>query len=76
MTGRKLVGLRWWSEIKDDGNEVWLYESMDVNFKPNECNSNVFWFTQTISTAIWIVMTVIDLISLQLFWVLILFKIN
>jgi hypothetical protein len=45
VTGRKLVGLRWWSEIKEDGSEIWLYESMEINFKPNECNSNVFWFT-------------------------------
>jgi len=45
VTGRKLVGLRWWSEIKDDGSEEWLYESMEINFKPNECNANVFWFS-------------------------------
>lgn len=27
LTGRYLVGMRWWTEIKDDGKEVWLYES-------------------------------------------------
>jgi hypothetical protein len=40
ITGRKLVGLRWWSQIRDDGTEVWLYETMGANFKPNEYNSN------------------------------------
>ena len=27
VTGRKLVGLRWWSEIKEDGKEEWKFES-------------------------------------------------
>jgi hypothetical protein len=27
ISGRILVGLRWWNEVKDDGSEVWIYES-------------------------------------------------
>ena len=27
VTGRKLVGLRWWSVIKEDGTEEWMFES-------------------------------------------------
>ena len=27
ISGRVLVGLRWWNEVKPDGNEVWIYES-------------------------------------------------
>lgn len=45
ITGRKLVGLRWWSEIKEEDNtEVWIYETMAANFIPNDCNVGVFWF--------------------------------
>ena len=66
---RKLVGLRWWSEVKEDGTEVWLYESMDVNYEPNDWNSSVFWFVQTVATLLWLVIAFIDLISLSLFWV-------
>lgn len=28
VTGRILVGLRWWSRIKDDGKEEWIFESL------------------------------------------------
>ncbi len=28
VTGRILVGLRWWAYIKDDGKEEWVYESV------------------------------------------------
>jgi len=27
ITGRLLVGLKWYSECKEDGSEVWLFES-------------------------------------------------
>ena len=27
VSGRILVGLRWWNEVKSDGTEVWVYES-------------------------------------------------
>ena len=28
LTGRILVGLRWWSQIREDGTEEWIFESM------------------------------------------------
>jgi hypothetical protein len=31
-----LVGLRWWNEVKEDGKEVWIFESdyeSDYNHK-------------------------------------------
>lgn len=27
ITGRILVGLRWWNYIDDDGKSIWVYES-------------------------------------------------
>jgi hypothetical protein len=27
VSGRMLVGLRWWNEVKEDGTEVWIFES-------------------------------------------------
>jgi hypothetical protein len=27
VSGRILVGLRWWNEVKEDGTEVWIFES-------------------------------------------------
>ena len=29
ITGRLLVGLRWWNVIKEDGSDEWIFESMD-----------------------------------------------
>ena len=27
VTGRYLVGLRWWNDIKEDGSSEWVFES-------------------------------------------------
>ena len=27
IAGRTLVGLRWWNEVKPNGEEVWIFES-------------------------------------------------
>ncbi len=35
VTGRILVGLRWFSVYDDLGEEKWVYESMDASRKPN-----------------------------------------
>jgi len=31
ISGRLLVGLRWWNEVREDGTSVWLFESRDVS---------------------------------------------
>ena len=30
VTGRLLVGLRWWNKVKDDGSSEWLFEAKQV----------------------------------------------
>ena len=31
VSGRLLVGLRWWNEVKEDGTNVWVFESKPVS---------------------------------------------
>ena len=33
VTGRLLVGLRWWNHVDDDGKSDWVYENRKVNFQ-------------------------------------------
>ena len=30
ITGRIMVGLRWWCDISEDGNNIWMFESHEV----------------------------------------------
>ena len=31
VTGRLLVGLRWWNRVKEDGTSEWVFESKQVS---------------------------------------------
>ncbi len=31
VTGRLLVGLRWWNKIEEDGTSTWMFESRKVD---------------------------------------------
>ncbi|CAD8065918.1 unnamed protein product [Paramecium primaurelia] len=67
ITGRKLVGLRWWSEVKEDGSEEWIYECQVANFVPNPFNSNIFWFAQFGVVLTWGILILLDLIGFRWF---------
>ena len=69
VTGRLLVGLRWWSDFDDDGKEVWRYESYDEEFDANVVDKTFFWMSQLIATLAWAFFVVIKVISLSAFWV-------
>uniref|UniRef100_A0ACD5VRF3 Uncharacterized protein n=2 Tax=Avena sativa TaxID=4498 RepID=A0ACD5VRF3_AVESA len=47
VSGRILVGLRWWNEINDDGNSVWMFECLDEQSlaRMNKKDSWFFWWT-------------------------------
>lgn len=31
ISGRLLVGLRWWNDVREDGSSTWAFESKEVN---------------------------------------------
>ncbi|CAN6467250.1 unnamed protein product [Victoria cruziana] len=47
VSGRILVGLRWWNEINDLGESVWKFESLDQESltRMNKKDAWLFWWT-------------------------------
>jgi hypothetical protein len=39
------VGLRWWNNIDDNGDETWVYESHEENVVTNPIEKNSFWLS-------------------------------
>ncbi|KAI8901282.1 hypothetical protein BC833DRAFT_522367, partial [Globomyces pollinis-pini] len=70
ISGRRLVGLRWWNEIKDDGTSEWIFESRE-NRAVNPTDSRVFWTALYASPIIWGVLSVLALLRLQFSWFLV-----
>ncbi|RKO85509.1 hypothetical protein BDK51DRAFT_1527, partial [Blyttiomyces helicus] len=69
VTGRLLVGLRWWNEIREDGSNVWVFESREVcNRVVNATDSRVFWTALYVTPVAWVVLGFIALIRFKLDW--------
>mmetsp|Transcript_9210 Transcript_9210/g.6558 ORF Transcript_9210/g.6558 Transcript_9210/m.6558 type:complete len:119 (+) Transcript_9210:393-749(+) len=65
ITGRILVGLRWWSRIKDNGKEEWIYESL-TNRDNNKVDSRVFWISNYMTPLLWLLFGLIAVLSLSI----------
>ncbi|KFO20983.1 Protein FAM18A [Fukomys damarensis] len=71
VTGRLMVGLRWWNQIDEDGKSHWIFEARKVS--PNhiaatEAEARIFWLGLIICPMIWIVFFFSTLFSLKLKW--------
>lgn len=69
ITGRILVGLRWWSEIDENGVEKWIFESADEKKEVGKTDSFVFWTGLYLTPVIWVVFALKNLLSLGILWI-------
>ncbi|CAG8548860.1 17379_t:CDS:2 [Cetraspora pellucida] len=58
VTGRLLVGLRWWNDIQPDGTNVWMFESRDPSRPVNQTDSRIFWTSLYLTVVIWIFLAI------------------
>jgi hypothetical protein len=64
---RKLVGLRWWNEVKEDGSEEWIFES-DHEIRGTSIDTSIFWFSLYILPIFWGIILFLDIISFKWMW--------
>eukprot|EP01086_Lenisia_limosa_P010514 TRINITY_DN34892_c0_g1_i1.p1 TRINITY_DN34892_c0_g1~~TRINITY_DN34892_c0_g1_i1.p1 ORF type:complete len:173 (-),score=36.72 TRINITY_DN34892_c0_g1_i1:50-568(-) len=68
ISGRKLVGLRWWNRIDNNMNSEWVFESRNDGRISNPTDDKVFWFATYVTPVLWIVLGVLDFIQFQFTW--------
>ncbi|KAJ2769184.1 hypothetical protein IWQ57_003213 [Coemansia nantahalensis] len=71
ISGRLLVGLRWWNEVREDGTNEWIFESRDVSVPVNTSDSRTFWTVLYATPAIWSLLAIVAFFSLRFQWLLI-----
>ncbi|KAJ1687629.1 hypothetical protein LUZ63_019019 [Rhynchospora breviuscula] len=73
VSGRILVGLRWWNEINDLGESVWKFESLDQESlaRMNKKDSWLFWWTLYLTAGAWVILGIFSLIRFQADYVLV-----
>ena len=65
LTGRILVGLRWWSQVNADGTEEWRFEGLHEK-KSGGMDSFIFWTVLYLCPAGWIALIVANALSLAI----------
>jgi len=81
VTGRLLVGMRWWNHIKEDGTAEWKYESKaanDINDVTSAADplrkqqenkdSRLFWTSLYLTPCAWILLSVACIVKFNLKW--------
>jgi len=53
VSGRLLVGLRWWNKVNEDGSSKWVFNSSPNKQNFSEFDSTIFWGGLYGSTAVW-----------------------
>uniref|UniRef100_A0A8C3B4A1 Golgi apparatus membrane protein TVP23 homolog n=1 Tax=Cyclopterus lumpus TaxID=8103 RepID=A0A8C3B4A1_CYCLU len=71
VTGRLLVGLRWWNQIDEDGKSLWVFEAKKASLGNNigtEAEARIFWLGLIICPLIWTFFFFTSLFSLKIKW--------
>lgn len=75
ISGRLLVGLRWWNETnfnKDSGSfdNVWVFELADPSRFINPIDSKVFWLLLYTQPAAWVVLGIMAILKFEFFYLI------
>ncbi|XP_036389178.1 Golgi apparatus membrane protein TVP23 homolog B [Megalops cyprinoides] len=70
ITGRLMVGLRWWNQVDNDGKSQWMFESRKGTGKnpPSDSESRLFWLGLIICPVIWVIFAFSSLFSFKIKW--------
>lgn len=64
ISGRLLVGLRWWNEVNEDGTEEWIFESAN-EVRDTNIDTSIFWGSLYITPLFWGVFFFFKVISIS-----------
>ena len=68
ISGRILVGLRWWNSIDPDTQkDTWIFESKN-EIKEANIDRNTFWISLYVFTGAWVILCIWELIILNFMW--------
>ncbi len=68
VTGRLLVGLRWWNDILEDGSNVWRFESIPNPDSVSTVDYRIFWYSLYCTEVVWALLAFVTLLKLSLEW--------
>ena len=74
VTGRILVGLRWWNHVGPNGENAWRFESLEEGQREvHRGDSSTFWGGMVISVLLWGFLGFISLLKFSFDYLLLVF---
>ncbi|KAI0242428.1 Golgi apparatus membrane protein TVP23-like [Lamellibrachia satsuma] len=70
VTGRLLVGLRWWNQVDEDGTSKWIFENRKAS-SSSYVESQIFWLSQVVSVILWVVFLLGALLRWNFTWLMV-----
>ncbi|KAL2632043.1 hypothetical protein R1flu_016729 [Riccia fluitans] len=73
VSGRLLVGLRWWNEINEEGESIWRFESLEQQEldRLNKKDSWLFWWTLYLTPVVWLALGIVALVKFSFDYLLV-----
>mmetsp|Transcript_37309 Transcript_37309/g.66793 ORF Transcript_37309/g.66793 Transcript_37309/m.66793 type:complete len:184 (-) Transcript_37309:272-823(-) len=72
ISGRLLVGLRWWNEVAEDGSSEWQFESLGEGQRSiNSADKGVFWLSLYAMPVVWAAMVILEIVKIRLDYLLV-----
>ncbi|KAL2101943.1 hypothetical protein ACEWY4_003704 [Coilia grayii] len=70
VTGRLLVGLRWWNQVNADGRSHWVFESRKDTSRKAVLNSEsrIFWLGLIVCPIFWVIFVLSTVFSFKIKW--------
>jgi len=69
VSGRTLVGLRYWNQVDDDGESYWVFESRDPSRPANSIDKRMFWIALYTFPVLWTGLLIISFLKFSLLFV-------
>lgn len=73
VSGRILVGLRWWNEVNEQGESVWHFESLDQQTLEtlNKKDAWAFWWSLYITPVFWVALGLVAILKFNFDYLLV-----
>ncbi|TFK57372.1 DUF846-domain-containing protein [Heliocybe sulcata] len=69
VAGRRLVGLRYWNQVDEDGESYWVFESRDPSRPANPIDAKMFWIALYAFPALWLALFIVSLLKFNISFV-------
>jgi len=70
ISGRILVGMRWWNDIQEDGSSNWCFECQADESAIDAKDRSIFWGALYACPLVWGILAIINFLSFSWDWLL------